>query len=46
MWQMCIKLKNQTGLYFLTLQVVGWGYIYSSTKNFVGLLNLMVIIEL
>ena len=40
------QIKNQTGLYFLTLQVVGCGYIYSSTKNFVGLLNLMVIAEL
>jgi hypothetical protein len=40
------QLKNQTGLYFLTLQVVGWVYIYSSTKSFVGLINLMEIDEL
>jgi hypothetical protein len=40
------QIKNQTGLYSLTLQVVGWGYVYSSTNNFVGLLNLMVIAEL
>jgi hypothetical protein len=40
------QLKNQTGLYYLKPQVVGWGYICSSTKIFVGLLNLMVIIEL
>jgi hypothetical protein len=40
------QIKNQTGLYFLTLQVVGWGYIYSSAKNFVGFLKLMEIDEL
>jgi hypothetical protein len=40
------QLKNQTGLYYLKLQVVGWGYIYLSTKNFVGLINLMEIDEL
>jgi hypothetical protein len=40
------QIKNQTGLYFLTLQVVGWGYIYSSTKNLVGIINLMEIAEL
>jgi hypothetical protein len=40
------QIKNQTGLYFLTLQVVGWGYIYSSTKNFIGIINLMGIAEL
>jgi hypothetical protein len=40
------QIKNQTGLYFLTQQLIGWGYIYSSTKNFVGIINLMEIAEL
>jgi hypothetical protein len=40
------QIKNHKGLYYLKPQVVGWGYIYLSTKNFVGLLNFMEIDEL
>ena len=39
------QIKNQTGLYFLTLQVVGWEYIYSSAKKFAGQLALFEIDE-
>ncbi len=40
------QIKNQKGLYFLKLQAVSWGYIYSSAKNFVGFIKLMEIDEL
>ncbi len=40
------QIKNQKGLYFLELQAVSWGYIYSSAKNFVGFIKLMEIDEL
>jgi hypothetical protein len=39
------QIKNQIRLYFLTLQVVGWEYIYSSAKKIARQLALLEIDE-